>query len=303
MVIPVTGTANAVDTAVERARAAAEAGVRSVWLSQQFAYDAIALAGIIGREVPGVTVGTSAVPVFGRHPLLVGAQAQTSQAATGGRFALGLGLGAQVFVEKVFGTPYERPIARLREFLTALRAYLETGESDFEGEILTARTPLPSALAGASPTVPVYVAAMGPQALRVTGELADGTLPFLAGPKALSEHIVPALAAAADDAGRPAPRVIAFIPAVVTDKVEETREAAARQTGFYDTIPSYQRVLAWSGVSKAADLVEIGDEDAIAAAIARYRSAGATDIVLTQTDLAGPESTARTLDLLGSLTS
>ncbi|GAB2825262.1 TIGR03564 family F420-dependent LLM class oxidoreductase [Actinocorallia aurea] len=303
MVIPVTGTANAVDAAVERARAAREAGVSSAWFSQQFAYDAIALAGIVGREVPGLTVGTSAVPVFGRHPLLVGAQAQTSQAATGGRFALGLGLGAPVFVEQVFGEAYARPITRLREFLTALRAHLADGTVDFEGELLTARTPLPSALPGASPAVPVYVAAMGPQALRATGELADGTLPFLAGPKALSEQIVPRLTAAAEAAGRPAPRVIAFVPAVVTEKADEAREAAARQTAFYDQIPSYQRVIGWSGASKAADLVEIGDEEAVAAAIARYRDAGATDVVLTQTDLAGPEATARTLRLLGDLSS
>ncbi|WP_246052718.1 TIGR03564 family F420-dependent LLM class oxidoreductase [Actinocorallia herbida] len=298
-----TGTANAVDTTVARAREAAAAGVSSVWLSQQFAYDAIALAGIVGREVPGLTVGTSAVPVFGRHPILVGAQAQTSQAATGGRFVLGLGLGASVFVEQVFGLPYERPIARLREFLTALTAHLTEGAVDFEGELLTARTPLPSGLPGAAPAVPVLVAAMGPQALRATGELADGTLPFLAGPKALSEHIVPGLTAAAEAAGRPAPRVVAFVPAVVTEKVDEAREAAAEQTAFYDQIPSYQRVIGWSGASRAADLVEIGDEEAIAAAIRRYRDAGATEVVLTQTDLAGPEATARTWRLLGELNS
>ncbi|MCD0451572.1 TIGR03564 family F420-dependent LLM class oxidoreductase [Actinocorallia sp. API 0066] len=301
MVLSVTGTANAVDSAVERGRRAAEEGIGSVWLAQRFDYDAVALAGIIGREVPGLTVGTSVVPVFGRHPLLVGAQAQTAQAATGGRFQLGLGLGARAFVEPVFGTPFERPAARLREFLTALRAFLADGEVEFEGELITASTPIPGKLAGAEPPVPVLVAALGPQSLRVTGELADGTLPYLAGPKALAEHIVPGLTAAAEAAGRPRPRVIAVLPAVVTDKVDETREEAARQTAFYDQVPSYQRVIALSGAERAVDLVEIGDEEAIAAAVARYFDAGATEVVFSQTDLAGPEAADRTWKLIGEL--
>ncbi|WP_344238142.1 TIGR03564 family F420-dependent LLM class oxidoreductase [Actinocorallia libanotica] len=294
-------TANAVDAVVEQGRRAAAAGISSVWLAQQFGYDAVALAGIIGREVPGLRVGTSAVPVFGRHPLAVWAQAQTSQAATGGRFTLGLGLGAKVFVEPAFGVPHERPAARLRDFLTVLRGLQAEGTVDFRGETLAATTPIPAGLAGAEPPVPLLVAAMGPRALRVAGELADGTLPFLAGPKALDEHIVPQLTAAAAAAGRPAPRVVAFLAGVVTDDVETAREEAARQLAFYDQIPSYQRVIELSGASRAADLVEIGDEKTIAAAVSRYFDAGATEVVLTQTGLVGPEAADRTWRLLGEL--
>lgn len=96
---------NIIDTAVQQAREAADFGLRSVWFGQRFDYDAIALAGIVGREVPDLAVGTAAVPIFGRHPLLVAVQAQTTQAATHGRFALGLALGASAFVESVSGCP------------------------------------------------------------------------------------------------------------------------------------------------------------------------------------------------------
>ncbi|WP_248958445.1 TIGR03564 family F420-dependent LLM class oxidoreductase [Sphaerisporangium perillae] len=292
---------NAVDAVVDQARAVKSAGIDSVWFGQRFDYDSVALAGIVGREVPGLDVGTSAVPIFGRHPLLVGAQAQTTQAATRGRYTLGLGLGAKAFVEPVFGIAHERPIARLRDFLTALRTLLAEGTVDFHGETLTAVSPMPAGLAGAAPAVPVLVAAMGPQALRVTGELADGTLPFLAGPKALAEHVVPRLLSAAEAAGRPAPRVVALVAGVVTDDVEAAREQAARQTAFYDQIPSYQKVIELSGASRAADLVEIGDEEAIAVAVRRYFDAGATEVVFTQTSLAGPHARERTWRLLGEL--
>lgn len=292
---------NAVDEVVAAAKEAEAAGLGSVWLGQRFDYDAVGLAGLVGREAPGLAVGTSAVPIFGRHPILVASQAQTSQAATRGRFHLGLALGAKAFVEPVFGVPYDRPVTRLAEFLTVLRSLTETGTADFRGETLTAAPPMPAAVPGAEPAVPLLVAAMGPQALRVTGELGDGTLPFLAGPRTLGEHIVPAITAAAARAGRPAPRVVALVPGVVTGDVDAARTAAAEQFAFYDRVPSYQRVVALEGASKAADLLVAGDEETIAAGVRRYFDAGATEVVLTQTGITGPADQARTWRVLGDL--
>lgn len=296
---PATGT-NAIDEAIDRARDAERAGLTSVWSGQLFSYDAVSVAGLIGRAVPGLNVGTSAVPIFGRHPILLAAQAQTTQAATGGRYTLGIALGAKDFIEPVLGVSYERPIRRLREFLTALRAVFEDGGVNLRGETLTAVSPLSTRLAGATPP-PLLVAAMGPQALRATGELADGTLPFLAGPRALGEHIVPAISAAAEAAGRPRPRVVALVPAVVTADVDATRERAVAELAFYDGIPSYQRVVGLSGVSRAAELATIGDEETVAATVRRYFDAGATEVVLSQTDLGGAADQDRTWRLGGEL--
>lgn len=290
-----------IDSAVQLAREAHEAGLRSAWFGQTFAYDSPTLAAIVGREVPGLHVGTSAIPIFGRHPLLVSSQAQTAQAATGGRYHLGLALGTKLLTEKAFGIPHERPIARLREFLTALRPLLETGSSDFHGELLTATTPLSAQVPGAEPPVPLLVAAMGPQALRVSGELADGILPLLAGPRALAEHIVPAVTAAAEAAGRPAPRIVAFVPGVVTADAERVRQTATESLSFYEQFPSYQRVIGLSGATRAADLAVIGDEEKVAAEVRRYREAGATEVVFTVTDLGGEADRRRTWKLLGEL--
>ncbi|MFF5787976.1 LLM class F420-dependent oxidoreductase [Streptomyces sp. NPDC012693] len=292
---------NQVDASVRLAREAAEAGLRSAWFGQTFGADSPQLAAIVGREVPGLQVGTSAIPVFGRHPLLVSSQAQTAQAATGGRYHLGLALGTKLLTEGGFGLPFERPIARLREFLTALRQLTEHGAADFRGELLTAVTPLPARVPGAEGGVPLLVAAMGPQALRVSGELADGILPYLAGPRALAEHIVPALVASADAAGRPAPRVVALVHGVVTDDVERVRRKATEQLAFYEQIPSYARVVELSGARRASDVAVIGDEKAVAAEIRRYRDAGATEVVFSGTEIAGEEDRRRTWALLGEL--
>ncbi|MGW2955233.1 TIGR03564 family F420-dependent LLM class oxidoreductase [Streptomyces eurythermus] len=292
---------NSIDTIVRLARGAREAGLTSAWFGQTFSYDSPTLAAVVGREVPGLQVGTSAIPVFGRHPLIIASQAQTAQAATGGRYHLGLALGTKHLTETGFGIPYERPIARLREFLTALRPLLETGSADFHGELLTATTPLPAAVPGAEPPVPVLVAAMGPQALRVSGALADGILPLLAGPRALADHIVPAVTAAAEAAGRPAPRIVAFVPGVVTSDAEKVRQTAAETLSFYDRFPSYQRVVELSGGTRAADIAAIGDEETVAAEVRRYREAGATEVVFTATELGGEADQRRTFALLGEL--
>ena len=84
--------ANVVDDVVSRARRAHEIGVRQVWLAQQFDYEAITLAALIGAAVPGLGVGTSVVPINPRHPLIMASLAQTAQAASHGNFSLGLGL-------------------------------------------------------------------------------------------------------------------------------------------------------------------------------------------------------------------
>jgi len=294
-------SANLVDTAIEQAREAHQLGIRSVWLGQRFDYDAIALAGLIGREVPGLRVGTSAVPILGRHPLLVGAQAATAQAATGGRFELGIALGAKEFTAPRIGPTEGSQITRLREFLTALRPLLDTGEVDFAGELITASTPWNSALPGAQPAPPVLVAAMGPKALRITGELADGTLPYLAGPKTLAKHVVPTLNEAAQTAGRPVPRVVTLLSGVVTSATERVLEQAYQAMAFYESIPSYRAVLDREGVAKAGELAVIGSADEVLTEIGTYVEAGATEIVFGQTAMAGPDDRLRTWEVLGSL--
>jgi F420-dependent oxidoreductase-like protein len=278
---------NVVDDVVAQAARAYELGVRQVWLAQQFDHDAIALAGLVGAAVPGLGVGTSVVPINPRHPLIVASLAQTAQAASHGNFSLGLGLGAHEPERQAFGTSWLNTIGRLREHLTVLRSIFDTGAVDFTGDEISAQPGWPVRVAGGTP-VPVYVAAMGPKALQVTGELADGTLPFIAGPRAIEEFIQPTIAKAAADAGRPKPRVIASVPVLVSDDVDAAREVAAQHLGFYATIPSYQKVIAREGADSVADLAVVGPAESVVRQLKRYLDAGATDITLSAIDRADP---------------
>jgi F420-dependent oxidoreductase-like protein len=292
------GADNAVDDFVSQARRAHELGVPQAWIAQQFDHDAISLAGLIGAAVPGLEVGTSAVPFNPRHPLTLASQAQTAQAAAHGRFTLGLALGAHDIERTSFGISPPDTIARLREYLTILRAVFDTGTVDFHGAAFTASPSWPVSVAGGTP-VPVYVAAMGPKALRVAGELADGTLPYLAGPRTIAEFIEPTLAKAAADAGRPRPRITAFVPAALSDDVDAARAAAEEQLGFYATIPSYQKVIARERVDSLAELAAVGDAGAIGRKVQAYVDAGATDVVFSPLDRSKPDEAL--WELAGSL--
>jgi F420-dependent oxidoreductase-like protein len=282
--------ANVVDDVVSQARRAHEIGVRQVWLAQQFDYEAITLAALVGAAVPGLGVGTSVVPINPRHPLMMASLAQTAQAASHGNFSLGLGLGAHSPERQAFGTSWPNTIQRLREHLTVLRSIFDEGTVDFHGDEFTASPGWPVAVPGGAP-VPVYVAAMGPKALRVTGELADGTLPYLAGPRTIAEFIEPTIAKAAADAGRPQPRIIAAVPVLVTgdsqNDIDAGRNFAAEQLSFYETIPSYQRVIAREGVDNVAELAAVGSSDVVARQLQTYLDAGATDVVLSPLDRSG----------------
>ena len=97
-----------IDDVIEHARLAEAAGFSSYSLPQIFALDAMGVLAIVGREVPRITLATGVVPTYGRHPLTMAQQALTVQAASGGRFKLGIGLSHQMVIEGMFGLSFEQ---------------------------------------------------------------------------------------------------------------------------------------------------------------------------------------------------
>jgi F420-dependent oxidoreductase-like protein len=298
------GGTDAITHAIERAREAEAAGVDDIWFNQGLDSDAVAVSALVAREVPRIVIGTAVVPMYYRHPVTLAGLAKVAQLASGGRFALGIGLGHQAQVEGVFGVPFDHPIRYLRDYLQALRSLLDTGTAAVRGAALTADLSSLSGAAardGVTPRVPLLVAAMGPQALRAAGELADGTLPYLAGPRALASLIVPGITTAAQAAGRPAPRIAAGVPAAVTADPERARKQAFSALGGYADSPSYRAGLDREGIGHPAELALIGDEETVAAGIRRYLDAGATDIRVSPAAFATDEDRLRTWRLIGQL--
>ncbi len=268
----------AIEEMVEDARALAAAGFDTLWSSQIFGYDALTLLAVLGREVPGIGLGTAVVPVYPRHPIMLGGQALTVQAATGGRLQLGIGLSHQIVIENVFGQSFERPARYMGEYLELLMPVVRGEAAGFAGEVLKGSTFGPLEIPGAAPP-PVLVAALGTKMLELAGRRADGTLTWMTGPATVADHIVPTIRAAAEAAGRPSPRVGVGLPVCVTGDVEAARERAAETFSIYGTLPSYRAMLDREGADGPADVAIIGDDAAVGAVLARLADSGTTEFI------------------------
>ncbi|MGY4647396.1 LLM class F420-dependent oxidoreductase [Mycobacterium sp. URHB0021] len=296
---PAPDVPNAIDDLIARARLAAGTGVASLWLGQLFDIDALTAAAVIGREVADVTVGTAVTIIYPRHPIVMSSQAQTVQAALDGRLRLGLGVSHRELIEHRFGYSFERPASHLREYLEVLNSLLPSGEVSYRGRTLVADTSgFPGHVPGSTPPQ-ILVAALGPAMLGVTGELADGTITWLAGPRTLEQHIVPTLSAA--NRGRTSPRVVASLPVCVTNDPDDVARRALAHLAMYDQFSAYAAVLQREGAQKAGELAIIGDEAVVEKQIKRLQDAGATEFIGNAWGFTTVEEHDRTAGLLGSL--
>jgi alkanesulfonate monooxygenase SsuD/methylene tetrahydromethanopterin reductase-like flavin-dependent oxidoreductase (luciferase family) len=142
--------------------------------------------------------------------------------------------------------------------------------------------------------IPVLVAALGPRLLRVAGEYATGTIPWMANAIAIQQHVAPRIRKAAADAGRPEPRIVAGLPAAVHDDVADARSVAAEQFGIYGTLPNYQRILERGGVAGPAEAAIVGGERSVTAQIEALFEAGATDVWVAPFPVGADKSASRT---------
>lgn len=282
---------------IEEVRQAAEAGLHAAVGSQIFGYDTLTLLALAGHEVPDIELVTAVIPTYPRHPMALAAQALTVQAATGGRLTLGIGLSHKVVIESVFGQSFDKPARHMREYLSILLPALRGEQVAFQGETLSATAFGPIEVDAPAP--PVLLAALAPQMLRMAGAEADGTVTWMVGRSTLADHITPSITRAAEEAGRPAPRVAVSLPVSVTADVDAARADAATEFAIYGQLPSYRAMLDREGVEGPADVAIVGDEDTVLAGIAAVVDGGATDFYgMTY----GPEENqARTTTLLAGL--
>ena len=292
------GVRRDIDGLIAIAKQAEQVGLDDVWLANIFSFDAITTLALIGRETERISLGTAVTPSYPRHPTAIAQQALTAQAACKGRFTLGVGLSHKLFIEDMLGLSYQRRAAHMREYLQVLMPLVRGETLSYEGEeyrVRGLRMDIPG-----SEGMPVLVAALGPAMLKVAGQLADGTSTWMVGPKTMQGHIIPALAAAAEGAGKPAPRVVGGYPIALTAKPDEARAAVGKGLRIYVRMPSYRAMLDREGVGGPQDIAILGDENLLRREIKRLEDMGVTHF---NAAIMGVEDGAyeRTLKFLGSL--
>lgn len=286
-----------IDSLVTALATARDEGFRRVWMAQMpYDGDLLTALAVAMREVDRIEVGSAVLPIQNQHPMQMAQRALTLNTIAGGRFILGLGLTHQAVTEGMWGIPYDKPVRRMREYLDALEPLLAGEAVNVVGETVVARGALQ--IAGA-PRPDVYLAALGPQMLKLCGRRTAGTLTWMCGPKTLGDHIGPTLRAAAEEAGRSADavRVVAGLPISVTDDVAGARKQAAEQFGMYGALPSYRAMLDRDGYAEPQDAAIIGDEQAVSDRLDELAAVGVDEFSAVVFDSA-PDVRERTRALL-----
>jgi 5,10-methylenetetrahydromethanopterin reductase len=217
--------------------------------------DALGVLAVAGARTSRIGLGVGIVPTYPRHPLALAQEAATTQAFCGGRLTLGVGVSHRPVIEDLHGIAYHRPAAHMRDYLSVLVPLLREGSVRYQGEFYQVDGGF--IVPGTSP-VPVLVGALSPLMVQTAGELADGIVTWLAGPRSLGEHIVPRLYTAA--AGRPAPRVVAALPVAVCADSDLARRAADELLARYTGLEVYHRQLEREGVPSPGGVAITGTE-------------------------------------------
>lgn len=285
------------DDIVAEAASAERDGFAAYWAPNIFGHDAIGALTVVGTKVPRIELGTSVVPTFPRHPHAIAQQAHTAAAASGGRFTLGIGLSHKIVIENMLGMSYDKPVRHLREYLSVLMPLSRNEPANFEGEMYKVHA---SVSAKGSDGFSVVVAALGEQMLRVTAAMADGTLTWCTGPATLAAHTIPTITKAAEEFGRPAPRVIAALPVCVTNDREAAAIRAAETFAAYGALPSYRAMLDREGVAGPADIAIIGSTVEVQERVGALAGIGVTDFAAVEFG-ATPDEIADTREALKGL--
>ena len=321
------GWESAADFALEAERLGAE----SIWSGESWGFDAITPLAYLAARTRRIALGTGIVQIGGRTPANLAMSAMSMQSISGGRFRLGVGASGPQVVEGWHGVPFAKPILRTRETIEIVRMATAGERLAYDGA--AHRLPLPGGegraiRSSAAPVhVPIYVAALGPANLRLTGELADGWIGGSFIPET-ADVFLRHIRLGAERAGRSLADLDLQIPLSVefTEDVEEAgkrhargygftfgamgsrdrnfyKDAFARQ-GFADEVNEVQRLWLARERDKARDAVPvdlamkanlIGTPEMVSERLRIYKSAGVNTLRL---GLSGA-TTAEKLDTLG----
>jgi probable F420-dependent oxidoreductase len=276
------------------ARAVEEIGFDALWTSET-QHDPFLPLALAAEHTEKIELGTAIAVAFPRSPTVLAHIAWDLQAASQGRFLLGLGTQVKPHIERRFGMVWEHPAAKLREMILVMRALWDAWQGDgrinFRGEFykITLMTPFFNPGPIEHPRIPIYIAGVNEKLCQLAGELCEGfhVHPFHT-PKYLRELTLPNIAIGLQKAGRTRADIqISSAIFVATDDAE--KEMVRAQISFYASTPSYRPVMETHGWG------EVGEKLSMMAARKEWAEMAAqiTDEMLEQfCVIASPENLA-----------
>jgi probable F420-dependent oxidoreductase len=288
------------ERALERVRRADSLGFDGVFVTHVAARDSLAVLMAYASVSDRVRLGTGVVPIFSRTPAAMAQTAATIDEFSGGRMVLGLGVSHRVTVENWYGARISKPVTQMREYAGIVRAILR-GDPPSQGDFFATRFQFMGL--SPRPELPIYIAALSPNMLRLAGEIGDGVMLWLCNPDYIREVVVPEVTRGRERAGTNIDGfdLVAAVPVALTDDPRSAREAMRGELVAYASLPFYRTMLERSGFGEdlaafdegmeAGDverakagisdrllhaLAGIGSADEVRGTVQRYLDAGVT---------------------------
>jgi probable F420-dependent oxidoreductase len=213
-----------------------------------------------------IDIATGIAVAFPRSPMITAQTAFELAEASNGRFRLGLGTQVRAHIERRFGTEFDPPGPRLREYVEAVRAcfaaFRREAPLNFAGQFYTMSL-LPAAWSPgpiAVPNPPIDVSAVNPWMLRMAGQVADGVhVHPLNHARYLTDVVAANIGEGAAMSGRSAADVTRIVPCFTAVGSDEERaryrEMARTQVAFYGSTPNYAFIFELLGRPDTTDRI------------------------------------------------
>ena len=233
-----------------------------------------------------VRFGTSIVPTYPRHPLVMAQQALALYDIAPSRVRLGIGPSHRFIIEDMYGLQQRTPLAHLREYVEILHAALWEGKVDHHGDFYNVAATLPR-----TPQIPVLISTLGEKAFQLAGQIADGALSWVCPVPYLLRTGIPALRTSAAAVGRSAPPMVAHILVALSDDRNSILSAGHQLLDFYAKIPFYANMFSNADFQPTSDqtvpdalvdnLVISGNEDIVAARFTELLAKGLDELMVS----------------------
>jgi alkanesulfonate monooxygenase SsuD/methylene tetrahydromethanopterin reductase-like flavin-dependent oxidoreductase (luciferase family) len=234
------------EQAIERVRLAESLGYDSTYVTHIAGRDSLTVLAAYAAATERIRLGTGVLPIYSRTPAATAQTAATIDELSGGRMVLGVGVSHRLTVEAWYGQSIDRPVTEMREYVGAIRAMFR-GEEPPEGE----KWPTRFRFMGyeVRPELPIYIAALSPNMLRLAGEIGDGVLLWLCDPPYVRDVVIPEVTTGRERAGKTLDGfdVVPAVPAAVTADRAATLERLRGDLVTYLSLPFYRSMLERSG--------------------------------------------------------
>lgn len=242
---------------IETARLAEELGYDSLWVPEMWGKDAFSILGFLAVHTKKIKLGTGIISVFSRTPAIIAQTVATLDEISEGRMILGLGISGPMVIENWHGIKFEKPVERTKEYVEIIRIILSGERVNYEGEIFKLKN-FRLQFNLLRKDIPIYIASLGTKNIRLTGEIADGWIPFLV-PKGYIPEAKRELTAGAKLKGRDLNQitVCSYIPACISKDADLSKKLVQEHIAYYigGMGTFYHKVMSRYGFQENADRI------------------------------------------------